>query len=124
MSDAAPARFAPGDRVRVCSTDPDHHTRAPRYVRGHQGVVVESHGQVQGPVWLLFLHTRQGLLSRRHYLGCMDGDNEDFAFGSAQWTGPNTVRVAEGDGRTFDVTIGNDGTPDHTIGSKDACYRL
>jgi len=44
MSDAAPARFAPGDRVRVCSTDPDHHTRAPRYVRGHQGVVVESHG--------------------------------------------------------------------------------
>jgi hypothetical protein len=91
---------------------------------GRYEVVVESHGQVQGPVWLLFLQTRQGLFSRRHYLGCMDGDNEDFAFGSAQWTGPHTVRVAEGDGRTFDVTIGNDGTPDHTVGSKDACYRL
>jgi hypothetical protein len=44
MSNATPARFAPGDRVRVYNTDPEHHTRAPRYVRGHQGVVVESQG--------------------------------------------------------------------------------
>jgi nitrile hydratase beta subunit-like protein len=44
VSDAAPARFAPGDRVRVRTADPDHHTRAPRYVRGQQGVVVEAQG--------------------------------------------------------------------------------
>jgi nitrile hydratase len=41
------ARFAPGDRVRVRNVDPDHHTRAPRYVRGHEGVVVESQGEWQ-----------------------------------------------------------------------------
>lgn len=41
----ADARFAPGDRVRVRGVDPDHHTRAPRYVRGHHGVVVESQGE-------------------------------------------------------------------------------
>ncbi|HEY1570567.1 MAG TPA: SH3-like domain-containing protein [Pseudonocardiaceae bacterium] len=45
MHDVAPARFAPGDRVRVHNVDPDHHTRAPRYVRGHQGVVVDSQGE-------------------------------------------------------------------------------
>jgi hypothetical protein len=34
------ARFAPGDRVRARSADPDGHTRLPRYIRGHVGEVV------------------------------------------------------------------------------------
>jgi nitrile hydratase subunit beta len=34
-----PARFAPGDRVRAKIIDPPTHTRLPRYVRGHVGVV-------------------------------------------------------------------------------------
>ena len=33
-------RFAAGDLVRARSSDPDDHTRLPRYVRGHVGVVV------------------------------------------------------------------------------------
>jgi hypothetical protein len=37
-------RFGPGARVRVRLTDPQGHTRAPRYVRGHEGVVVASGG--------------------------------------------------------------------------------
>jgi Nitrile hydratase, alpha chain/Nitrile hydratase beta subunit len=38
------ARFAPGDRVRTDAVDPDHHTRLPRYARGHIGVIVETSG--------------------------------------------------------------------------------
>lgn len=38
-------RFEIGDRVRVRLDDPAGHTRAPRYVRGHVGEVVERHGQ-------------------------------------------------------------------------------
>lgn len=37
-------RFAPGDRVRARSVDPAHHTRVPRYARGHVGEVVEVQG--------------------------------------------------------------------------------
>jgi nitrile hydratase subunit beta len=37
--------LAPGTRVRARLGDPDHHTRLPRYVRGHTGVVVETAGQ-------------------------------------------------------------------------------
>jgi nitrile hydratase len=37
-------RFAPGDRVRTRSLDPDGHTRLPRYARGAVGVVVEPAG--------------------------------------------------------------------------------
>lgn len=37
-------RFAPGAAVRVRSDDPAVHTRAPRYVRGRTGRVVEVHG--------------------------------------------------------------------------------
>lgn len=39
-----PARFAPGDRVRAINHHPSGHTRAPRYVRGHTGIVREHYG--------------------------------------------------------------------------------
>ena len=34
--------FAVGTTVRVKAGDPDHHTRVPRYVRGHTGVIVAA----------------------------------------------------------------------------------
>lgn len=40
----APARFAPGDRVRARVMHPRGHTRLPRYVRGRCGVVERDHG--------------------------------------------------------------------------------
>jgi nitrile hydratase subunit beta len=39
-----PPRFAPGDRVRALNIHPRGHTRLPRYVRGHVGVVEADHG--------------------------------------------------------------------------------
>ena len=41
---AAPARFAIGAKVRACNIHPAGHTRLPRYVRGHVGVVTHLHG--------------------------------------------------------------------------------
>ena len=41
---AAPARFKAGDRVRARNIHPATHTRLPRYVRGHVGVVERDHG--------------------------------------------------------------------------------
>ena len=35
----SPAKFKPGDRVRAKNIHPKTHTRLPRYVRGHVGVV-------------------------------------------------------------------------------------
>ena len=40
----APARFEIGDRVRAKNIHPRTHTRLPRYVRGHVGVVERLHG--------------------------------------------------------------------------------
>jgi len=59
----APARFTPGDRVRAKNIHPVSHTRLPRYVRGHVGVVERLHGshvfpdtvvagQGESPQWL------------------------------------------------------------------------
>jgi len=39
-----PARFAVGDRVRARAVSVPTHTRLPRYVRGHAGVVELVHG--------------------------------------------------------------------------------
>ncbi|MCW2858857.1 MAG: hypothetical protein JWP48_565 [Actinoallomurus sp.] len=37
--------YRPGTLVRARPTDPDHHTRVPRYVRGHVGEIVERQGE-------------------------------------------------------------------------------
>jgi nitrile hydratase beta subunit len=42
-SDAAPL-FKPGDMVRTRHLNPAHHTRLPRYLRGHVGEIVACHG--------------------------------------------------------------------------------
>ena len=42
-SDAAPL-FKPGDRVRTRLLNPAHHTRLPRYLRGHTGEIIACHG--------------------------------------------------------------------------------
>jgi hypothetical protein len=42
-------RFSPGDRVRARATDPPHHTRLPRYVRGQRGEIVEGQGSWRLP---------------------------------------------------------------------------
>lgn len=39
-----PARFKVGDRVRARNLHPATHTRLPRYVRGHAGVIELAHG--------------------------------------------------------------------------------
>ena len=41
---SAPAGFTPGARVRAKNINPQTHTRLPRYVRGHIGVVERVHG--------------------------------------------------------------------------------
>ena len=40
----AAARFSPGDAVRARNIHPKGHTRLPRYVRGHVGLVERAHG--------------------------------------------------------------------------------
>ena len=40
----AAAKFKPGDKVRAKNMHPLTHTRLPRYVRGHLGVVERDHG--------------------------------------------------------------------------------
>ena len=38
------ARFSPGDAVVVRNLNPAGHTRAPRYIRGKQGVIARGYG--------------------------------------------------------------------------------
>jgi nitrile hydratase len=42
--ETAPARFKVGDRVRAKNINPPTHTRLPRYVRGHVGVIERIYG--------------------------------------------------------------------------------
>jgi nitrile hydratase subunit beta len=62
-TEQAAALFKPGDRVRARNIHPKSHTRLPRYVRGHIGVIERLHGahvfpdsvvlcQSEDPQWL------------------------------------------------------------------------
>jgi nitrile hydratase len=42
-ADVAP-RFAAGDNIIVRNINPTAHTRLPRYLRGHRGVIESDHG--------------------------------------------------------------------------------
>jgi len=66
----APARFKPGDRVRAKNIHPVSHTRLPRYVRGHVGVVERLHGSHVFPDSVV---TGQGESPQWLYTVCFDG---------------------------------------------------
>lgn len=44
LPDAIEPGFRPGDAVRARQINPVGHTRLPRYIRGHHGVVCADHG--------------------------------------------------------------------------------
>ena len=44
QDDPVPASFHPGDAVRARNIHPQHHTRAPRYIRGNTGTVKRDYG--------------------------------------------------------------------------------
>ena len=50
------AELRVGDRVRTSTADPDHHTRLPRYARGHVGEIVRDLGP-----WALADESAQGV---------------------------------------------------------------
>ncbi len=54
-----PARFRPGDRVRVLNAEPPGHVRTPWYCRGHAGVVERVCGVFPNPEELAY--RRSGL---------------------------------------------------------------
>jgi len=53
-ADAAPARFRPGDRVRVRLARPPGHIRTPWYCRGHEGEVERLCGAFRNPEELAY----------------------------------------------------------------------
>jgi nitrile hydratase len=65
VTDALPARFAPGDRVTVRQAHPPGHLRTPFYARGASGVVERLCGAFANPEELAF--NRPGLPAQPLY---------------------------------------------------------
>jgi nitrile hydratase len=63
--DASPARFLPGDPVKVRRAEPPGHLRTPFYVRGHAGVVERVCGAFPIPEELAY--NRPGTPARPLY---------------------------------------------------------
>ncbi|MGW2156684.1 hypothetical protein [Nonomuraea sp. NPDC001699] len=71
-----------------------------------------------GPDTVIWLSVRRdgGLLSREWDLGCFNDDDPDDGFASVSWTGPNSIEIRVGDGRTFPVALDpGSGRPRSTV---------
>jgi hypothetical protein len=64
------------------------------------------------PVWELRLHSRDGLLSQEHDLGCVNADV--LSLNGIGWTGPRTIRAVLSNG-VVDITVDGAGLPDRTV---------
>ncbi|MCF6389922.1 hypothetical protein L2K20_23360 [Mycobacterium sp. MBM] len=64
------------------------------------------------PVWELRLHTRAGLLSREHDLGCVNADV--VSLNGIQWTGLRTLRVTLSGG-VVDIAVDDAGRPNRIV---------
>jgi hypothetical protein len=64
-TEALPARFKPGDHVRVRRADPPGHVRTPWYCRGHAGVIERLCGSFANPEELAY--NRDGLPAQPLY---------------------------------------------------------
>jgi nitrile hydratase len=84
-------RFSIGDPVRVKLDDPGHHTRAPRYVRGHRGVVVEYQGDYPLPDTVVL--TKGASQLRRPLYGVRFSAHELWGSGHMSTEGPFEVMV-------------------------------
>ena len=62
---SVPARFRPGDRVKVRWADVPGHIRTPWYIRGHVGVIERLCGAYPNPEELAY--TRSGLPAQPLY---------------------------------------------------------
>ncbi|GLX97159.1 hypothetical protein [Herbidospora sp. NBRC 101105] len=45
------------------------------------------------------------MLGRKWDLGCFNDDAPDDGFHSVTWTGPNSIEIRVGDGRTFPIAL-------------------
>ncbi|MFJ6051153.1 hypothetical protein [Streptomyces sp. NPDC092307] len=84
---------------------------------GNEGrrLVVERSYAMIDPVWDVYVHEGDGLLERRWAVGTFNGDAPANALGEAVWTGPDTIRMAIGDGTVHEVTLAPGGRPDRTV---------
>jgi nitrile hydratase subunit beta len=64
-AEALPARFSPGERVRVRRADPPGHVRTPWYCRGHTGAIERLCGSFANPEELAY--NRDGLPAQPLY---------------------------------------------------------
>lgn len=76
-------------------------------------VVFTGGGFTIDPITSLRVFTHNGLLSRKSYLGCINGDRDGLK--NVEWAGPRAVRVELLRGETTTITLDDRGRPDQTM---------
>ncbi|GAA3390511.1 hypothetical protein GCM10020369_44740 [Cryptosporangium minutisporangium] len=93
---------------------------------GRYTAAVTRWGKLQGPAWLVVVRSNDGLWSREHLVGCVDG-NGGLGLDRVAWVDPTTLRLYRSDEEEYDFRLdATTGAPDHELygGDVDACYQL
>ncbi|BAJ26965.1 MULTISPECIES: hypothetical protein [Kitasatospora] len=84
--------------------------------RSDRSLVIHEGTAVIDPLWWVSVDVGSGLTAHRWRVGYFNGDAPDNALASAQWDGPDRIRLATEGGEVFVVALDPaTGRPDHQV---------
>ncbi|MGW4379071.1 hypothetical protein [Kitasatospora sp. NPDC004531] len=100
----------------VFGNTPDKTLDRPAPGRSDRSLVVHEGAAMIDPVWWVSVDAGSGLTARRWRLGYFNGDDPDNALASAQWDGPDRIRLTTDGGEVFLVALDpKTGRPEHQL---------
>ncbi|MFB7949325.1 hypothetical protein ACFC6L_30915 [Kitasatospora phosalacinea] len=84
--------------------------------RSDRSLVIHEGSAVIDPLWWVSVDAGSGLTARRWPVGYFNGDATDNALASAQWDGPDRIKLTTEGGEVFVVALDPEtGRPDHQV---------
>ncbi|WP_033253761.1 hypothetical protein [Kitasatospora phosalacinea] len=84
--------------------------------RSDRSLVIHEGSAMIDPLWWVSVDAGSGLTARRWPVGYFNGDDPDDALASAQWDGPDRIRLATEGGEVFVVALDPaTGRPEHRV---------
>ncbi|QKW17697.1 hypothetical protein HUT16_00235 [Kitasatospora sp. NA04385] len=73
--------------------------------RSDRSLVIHEGTAVIDPLWWVSVDAGSGLIARRWPVGYFNGDAPDNALASAQWDGPDRIKLTTGGGEVFVIAL-------------------
>ncbi|RSS43423.1 hypothetical protein [Streptomyces sp. WAC08241] len=105
-----------GGLASAMSGGPDEEVRTEQAPgRGDRRLLVVARSGSLEPVQCVYADQGNPPRERRWSVGCFNGDSEENALGTTEWTASDRIRMTTRGGAVHEVTLAPDGRPDRVV---------